>query len=471
MRLEQVQKQSQKMIMSPQMQQGIQFLQLPLMELSALIQQEMAANPVLEEVTNTEAPSVEKEENTKDSEVDFDDEFGRLSEMDDDWKEYFRQTGSYTKMSQDEEKRRRFFEESITIQETLQEHLLNQLGLSISEEKDKMIGELLIGALDENGYLTTSLEEVAQTSNYSASDLERILKIIQTFHPVGVGARSLSECLWIQLTRLGKENSLEAKIVRENLDELAKHNFPGLAKIFSVDVSQIHRAAEFIATLEPKPGRIFDSQNTHYATPDIVVEKVGDEYIVILNDDRIPHVRISNLYRNLMKDKNLEGETKDYIRNKVQAGKWLVKNIQLRQQTLYQIASTIVKEQQEFFENGVSSLKPLVMQTVATAIGMHESTVSRAIANKHMSTPRGLFQMKYFFTPGLQTQAGQSMSTTNIKEMINEIISKEDSMHPLSDQDMVELLKTKGIDVARRTVTKYRKELKILSSNLRKKHF
>ncbi len=471
MRLEQVQKQSQKMIMSPQMQQGIQFLQLPLMELSALIQQEMAANPVLEEVPNIEAPSVEKEENTKDSEVDFDDEFGRLSELDDEWKEYFRQAGSYTKMSQDEEKRRRFFEESVTIQETLQEHLLNQLSLNISEEKDKTIGELLIGALDENGYLTTSLEEVAQTSSHSLLDLDRILKIIQTFHPVGVAARSLSECLWIQLTRLGKENSLESKIVKEYLGELAKHNFPGLAKILDVDVSQIHRAAEFISTLEPKPGRIFDSQNIHYATPDIVVEKVGDEYVVILNDDRIPHVRISNLYRNLMKDKNLEGETKDYIRNKVQAGKWLVKNIQLRQQTLYQIASTIVKEQQEFFENGVSSLKPLIMQTVATAIGMHESTVSRAIANKHMSTPRGLFQMKYFFTPGMQTQAGQSMSTTNIKEMIHEIISKEDSLHPLSDQDMVEQLKTKGIDVARRTITKYRKELKILSSNLRKKHF
>lgn len=470
MRLEQVQKQSQKMIMTPQMQQGIQFLQLPLMELSSLIQQEMTENPVLEEITNTQEPSLEKEEAQKDSEVDFDDEFSRLSELDDEWKEYFRQTGSYTRRSDDEEKRRRFYEESITTQETLQEHLLNQLRLTMTQKKDQELGELLIGNLDENGYLTSPLEELAQNAQASPLEMERVLKILQTFHPVGVGARTLTECLLIQLTRLGKAESLEAKIIREHLSDLGKHNFLGLAKVLNIPLPKIQQAAEMIATLEPKPGRIFGEQNTQYAMPDIVVEKVEDEYVVVMNDERIPHVRISNLYRNLMKDKNLEGETKDYIRSKVQAGKWLVKNIQLRQQTIYQIASTLVKEQQAFFEHGVTHLKPLIMQTVATAIGMHESTVSRAIANKYMSTPRGLFQLKYFFTPGVQTQTGQNMSTTNIKEIIGELIAKEDSASPLSDQAIVEALKAKGIEVARRTVTKYRKELKILSSNLRKKY-
>jgi RNA polymerase sigma-54 factor len=334
---------------------------------------------------------------------------------------------------------------------------------------DKALGELIIGNIDENGYLTLPLEELGQTSEVPLQNLERVLKIIQTFHPVGVGARNLSECLLLQLTRLGKGDGPEAKIVSEYLNDLGKKNYSNIAKGLNISLTETQRAAELIGTLEPKPGRIFDTEKPHYAIPDVVVDKVGEDYVVMLNDDRIPHLRISNLYRGLMKDKSLETETKDYIRNKVQSGKWLVKNIQLRQQTLFNIAQTIVKEQKDFLDHGVSHLKPLTMQMVASQVGIHESTVSRAIANKYMTTPRGLFQMKYFFTPGLQSQTGENVSTTNIKEMLDELIAKEDHQKPMSDQEIVEALKAKGINVARRTVTKYRKELKILPSNLRKK--
>jgi len=469
-RLEQVQRQQQKLILSPQMQQAIHLLQLPLTDLSQLLQQEMMNNPVLEELAVTDDNAASKsEEDTSNPEVDFDEEFSRLAQVDDEWKEYYQQSGSYIRVSQDEERRRQYYEASITTQETLHDHLLNQWNVFSVPGIDKNLGEIVIGNLDSNGYLTVSLEEISQTTGIPAEQLEKALKIIQTFHPVGVGARNLSECLMLQLVRLDKANSLAARIVQNHLDDLGKKNLANMAKSLGVPANEVQKAAELIATLEPKPGRIFDKEATHYAIPDVIVNKVGDNYIVMSNDERVPHLRISNLYRNLMKEKNLEGETKDYIRNKVQAGKWLIKNIQLRQQTIYNIAQTIVKEQKEFLDNGIGYLKPLTMQMVATQVGIHESTVSRAIAGKHMSTPRGLFQMKYFFTPGLQNQSGENISTTNIKEMLTGIISKENSAKPLSDQDIVELLKTKGMNVARRTVTKYRKELKILPSNLRKK--
>lgn len=469
-RLEQVQRQQQKLILSPQMQQAIHLLQLPLMDLSQMLQQEMMNNPVLEELSATDDNAASKsEEDTTSPEVDFDEEFSRLAQLDDEWKEYYQQSGSYIRVSQDEERRRQYYESSITIQETLHDHLLNQWNVFSVPDTEKNLGETVIGNLDENGYLTVSLEELSQTTGAPVEKLERVLKVIQTFHPVGVGARNLSECLLLQLARLDKADSLAAKIVQNHLDDLGKKNAAPIAKALGVSATEVQKAAELIATLEPKPGRIFDQEATQYAIPDVIVNKVGDEYVVMSNDERVPHLRISNLYRNLMKEKNLEGETKDYIRNKVQAGKWLIKNIQLRQQTIYNIARTIVKEQKEFLDNGITSLKPLTMQMVATQVGIHESTVSRAIAGKYMSTPRGLFQMKYFFTPGLQNQSGENISTTNIKDMINGIITKENGTKPLSDQDVVELLKSKGINVARRTITKYRKELRILPSNLRKK--
>jgi len=476
MRFEQSQKQTQKLIMSPQMQQAIHLLQLPLMELNAMIEQEMVANPVLEEESTQaeqtpesseeEIPSPETE---TDSELDFEKEFDVLSRLDDDWREYYQQAGVYQKSSEEDEQRRQYYESSITPNETLEDHLLKQLYITTSNPHQKEIGETIIGNLDENGYLYVSLESICQSIHCSQKEFETILTTIQSFHPVGVGARSLSECLTLQLKRIGKKESLETIIVKDHLDKLGGKNYAYLAGDLSVHISEIKKAAEIISTLEPRPGRIFDQEEPVYILPDIIVEKIGDEYVITMNNEKTPRLRISSLYKNLMKEKGTDPTTKEYIKEKVQAGKWLVRNIQQRQETIFTIATELVNRQKAFLEHGISRLKPLTMLEVAQAIGIHESTVSRAIANKYMETPQGLYEMRFFFTTGLATQSGGSISTTNVKEIIQNLIKKENPHKPLSDQKIIELLSEQGIDIARRTVSKYRKELHILPTNLRKK--
>lgn len=473
MRFEQVQKQTQKLIMSPQMQQAMHLLQLPLMELNAVIEQEMVANPVLEEVQESqetaEEEAAQEDATEADPELDFDKEFDILARLDDEWREYFQATGSFHRTSDEEEKRRRFFEASITMPETLEEHLVKQLHLSSSLPRTKEIGELIIGNIDEAGFLTASREEICASCGCSPDEFEQTLRLVQSFHPVGVGARTLQECLLLQLDRLGKGTGLEARIVANHMEELGHRNFPAIASRLSVDVKDVQRAAEMIATLEPRPGRIFDQEEPYYIIPDVLVEKVGEDYVVTFNSEYTPRLRINNLYKKLMKEKALESSTKSYIREKIQAGRWLVRNIQQRQQTLYNIATELVRRQRSFLDNGISHLRPLTMQTVATALGIHESTVSRAIANKYIDTPQGLFQMKYFFSTGLSTDSGGAVSTKNVKEVIHTLIKNEDPANPLTDQKIIELLTQQGIQIARRTVAKYRKELHILPSNLRKK--
>jgi RNA polymerase sigma-54 factor len=481
MRFEQLQKQTQKLIMSPQMQQAIHLLQLPLMELNTLIEQEMVENPILEETSQEEANSSEQTESTEnndeeilpategDSELDFDKEFDTLSRLDDEWREYFQQSSSYNKISDDEDNRRQYYESSITPKETLEEHLLKQLNIATTNDSQRKTGELIIGSIDNNGFLGISPEEIHETSQCPEHEFEAVLKIIQSFHPVGVGARSLSECLLLQLIRLGKGSSLEAAIVRDFIGELGHKNYSLIAGKLSVNVNDIQKAAEMISTLEPRPGQIFDQEEPVYVIPDILVEKIGDEFVITMNNEKTPRLRISNLYKTLMKEKGLESATKEYIREKVQAGKWLVRNIQQRQQTIYNIAEELVRRQSSFLENGISHLRPLTMQEVASSVGIHESTVSRAIANKYMDTPQGLFQIKFFFSTSIATQTGGTISALNVKEMVKILIKKENPQKPLSDQKIIQLLSEQGIDLARRTVAKYRKELHILPSNLRKK--
>ena len=482
MRFQQLQKQTQKLIMSPQMQQAIHLLQLPLMELNALIEQEMVENPVLEESQDHEqtepADNIHEELESADdalpaaadsgSELDFDKEFDILSRLDDEWRDYFQQVSSYQKTSDDEEKRRRYYESSIAPTETLEDHLLKQLNISTADLAQRRIAEQIIGSIDEKGYLTLPLEEICNSAECALEAAQEVLELIQSFHPVGVGARSLSECLLLQLERIGKGDSLEYRIVSGFLKELGHKNYSLIASRLSVSIPDVQKAAEMIGALEPRPGRIFDQEEPVYITPDILVEKIGDEFIITMNNEKTPRLRISNLYKNLMKEKNIEISTKSYIREKIQAGKWLVRNIQQRQQTLYNIAEELVRRQRSFLENGISHLRPLTMQEVAGSIGIHESTVSRAIANKYIDTPQGLFQMKFFFSTSIATQSGGAISAVNVKEMIQNLIKNEDSKKPLSDQKIIELLKGQGIDLARRTVAKYRKELHILPSNLRK---
>jgi RNA polymerase sigma-54 factor len=300
------------------------------------------------------------------------------------------------------------------------------------------------------------------------ADLDRVLQTIQTFHPVGVCARDLRECLLIQLKRIGKEGSLEWRIVSNYLDDLAKKRYPEIARRCGTTVDCIQRAANFIATLDPKPGQIFSADPNNYVLPDVTVEKVSGLWQVLLNGDQIPHLRISNTYKDLMAQTANKEDVRDYIRDKIRNGKFLIKSIHQRQQTISNIAHEIVKRQTEFLERGPSGLKPMTMVQIADIVGVHETTVSRAISGKYMSTPHGVFEMKYFFTPGYQTAGGESMSNTSVKGVIAEMVKGEDGKNPLSDKEIVDVLKTKGIPIARRTVAKYRNELNILPSNMRK---
>ncbi|MDX9701967.1 MAG: RNA polymerase factor sigma-54 [Candidatus Auribacterota bacterium] len=473
LQFEQIQRQTQQLIMTPQMKQAIQLLQLPLMELCNVIDQEMVSNPVLEEATDDKKTAQEQEEHTPEKsdneELDFKEEFDRLAQIDDEWREYFRQSGSYRKYSQEDEERRQYLENSITRTETLQDHLLNQLSIMSQTDEEKEIGEQIIGNIDDNGYLQSSLEEIAIHSKVSLDKVEQVLELIQKFHPIGVGARNLKECLLIQLRRLGKEGTLAEKIVSKYLDDLAKKRYAQIAKALKTTIIHVQHEAELIASLEPKPGRMFVTDTTHYVLPDVVLEKIGDEYKIILNDDKIPHLRISPVYKTLMSKTDIDTNTKDYIKEKIKSGKWLLKNIHQRQQTIYNITNEIVQRQRRFFDEGIAYLQPMTMQVIANALGLHESTVSRAISGKYMQTPRGVFQLKYFFTTPISTKSGTATSATTVKDRIHEIIRNEDSKKPLSDSKIIDILKKEGVQLARRTVAKYRKELNILPANLRKK--
>lgn len=460
--LSQTQSLSQQQVLAPQLQQSLQILQAPMLELRALIQSEIEANPTIE-VEDSE-PKIEDKQREAE---EFDAEFDRLSKLDEEWRDYMSQNASYAKRNADDEERRQFFFDSLTEEQTLQQHLLEQLRSADLSKADKQLGELLIGNIDDVGFLTTTPEEISRNTGLEAEDLARVLEIVQTFHPIGVGARDLRECLLIQIKRLGKESSLEWKIVASHLEDLGKKRYPEIARRCGTTVECVQRAANFVATLDPKPGQIFSPDPNNYVLPDVTVEKIAGEWQISLNGDQIPHLRISNTYKDLMAQQSKE-DVRDYIRDKIRSGKFLIKSIHQRQQTISNIAHEIVKRQLEFLEEGPSGLKPMTMVQIAEAVGVHETTVSRAISGKYMSTPHGVFEMKYFFTPGYQTAGGESVSNTSVKGVIADLVTKEDPKNPLSDKEIVEILEKRGIPIARRTVAKYRNELNILPSNMRK---
>jgi RNA polymerase sigma-54 factor len=463
--LSQTQNLSQTQVLAPQLQQSLQILQVPMLELRNLIQQEIETNPTIE-IESTE-PTIEDKQREQD---EFQEEFDRLAKLDEEWRDYMAQNSTYSSRSSEEEERRQFFFDSLVKEETLQQHLLEQAQSSELSANDQTIAELIIGNIDDRGFLQSSPEEIASNTGMDTADLERVLEMVQTFHPVGVAARDLRECLLIQLRRLGKEQSIEFRIVERHLEDLGKHRFPEIARRLSTTPEQVQRAANFIATLDPKPGQIFTSDPNSYVLPDVTVEKILGEWMISLNGDQIPHLRISNTYKDLMAKDGNGSEVKDYIRDKIRSGKFLIKSIHQRQQTISNIAHEIIGRQKEFLDFGPSSLKPLTMVQIADAVGVHETTVSRAISGKYMATPHGVFEMKYFFTPGYQTAAGESMSNTSVKGAIAELVKSEDTRNPLSDKEIVEILSERGIPIARRTVAKYRTELNILPSNMRKQY-
>jgi RNA polymerase sigma-54 factor len=461
-------------VLSPQLQQSLLVLQTPLLELRNLVQQEMETNPVLEEVPDEPGSDAQGEAEPS-VDDNFKNEFEKLASLDEEWRDYMAQSANSAadgfRRSREAEDKRQFFFDSIAVQETLQQNLLGQLNQSALNASDRKTAELIIGNIDDNGFLQSSPEEMALNSGIPREDFEKILASIQGFYPPGVGARDLRECLLIQLNREGKENSLEYKIVSEHMEDLGRRRFPEIARRLGISVEEVQKAADNIGRLNPRPGQVFASAPQNYVLPDVTVEKVDGEYQISLNNEQIPHLRISNLYKDIIASGNTQSsDVKDYIRDKIRSGKFLIRSIHQRQQTISNIAQQIVERQRDFLEHGRSHLKPMTMAEVADAVGVHETTVSRAVSGKYMATPQGIFEMKYFFTPGYQTASGESLSNTSVKEAILDLVKREDGNAPLSDNEIVEILSERGIPIARRTVAKYRTELNILPSHMRRKY-
>jgi RNA polymerase sigma-54 factor len=489
------QRMSLSQVLAPQLQQSLALLQAPTLELKALVEQELQQNPILEEVPAAEVEMSEriKLDGPGDSDAsdlaepppdvkfdpatekpssapvdDFQAEFEKLAQFDQEWRDHFSQTNLPVRQSQETEERRQFMFDSLVAGTSLQENLLEQMRFSEMTEEQKPIAEMIIGNVDDRGYLKATVDELAFSTNIAPEKIIDVLKIIQEFHPPGVAARDLQECLLLQLQRAGREKTLEYRIIRDYMEALFKRKLPEIARGLGVTVDQVQTCLERIKHLEPHPGRDFLPDNDRYISPEVFVQKVGDDYVVTTNNEQIPHLRISNTYKDWMSQSGTTTEVRDYIRDKIRAGKFLIKSLQQRQQTIQNIGNEIVKRQREFMEKGVAHLRPMTMVQVAEVVGVHETTVSRAVSNKYIETPQGIFEMKYFFTSGIQTDSGNGVSNTSVKDMVAEMFKGENQNKPLSDQEIVKMLKEKGIVIARRTVAKYRAELNILPSNLRK---
>ena len=482
-------------VLAPQLQQSLALLQAPTLELSALVQQEMEQNPTLEEMSIDERPSSDKDEKgpreeeiqmdpsepPQDTRVDptendspnepvddFQAEFEKLTQLDQEWKDHFSQTNTPMRSSDDEEEKRQFMMDSITSETSLQEFLIEQLRISDLRDELTQVAEMIIGNIDDYGYLQSNVNELAFSTSIDPAEIEEALRLVQSFDPPGVGCRDLRECLMLQLQRAEKTDTLEYKIIDKHMAALGKRRLPDIARGLGIGLPMVRDAVDRIGHLDPRPGRAYMTAPNHYVMPEVFVVREAVGYSVTTNDDYIPHLRISNHYKDLMSQGSTPQEVKQYIREKVRAGMFLIKSLHQRQQTILNIANEIVKRQTEFLDHGVSKLKPMTMAQVADAVEVHETTVSRAVSGKYIETPQGVYEMKFFFSSGIQTQDGEGMSNTSVKDKISDIFKNEDPHHPLSDQEVVDQLKDEGIKIARRTVAKYRSELNILPSSLRK---
>jgi len=472
---------SQQLVMTPQLQQAIKLLQLSRLELVNLVQQELQENPVLEETLEAEeipAPPSEMQTESEPvepvvaeaSQVSAEREPTEAEKVADlDWQNYmdaYPQTG-FSEAREDDE--RRSLEATLTRRPSLREHLEWQIQLSSFEEDERTVVEFILGNLDDDGYLKEPIEEIASEAGLPLEVVERTLAKVQAFDPPGVAARDLRECLLLQLAPLGIDDPLVHRLIDEHLPALQKRDFRGISRALGIAVEEVAAAARVIARLEPRPGRSFGGEDPVYITPDIFVYKLGDEFHIVLNEDGLPKLRINNLYRDVLaRGSGAEKDTKDYVQDKVRSALWLIKSIHQRQRTIYKVMQSIIKHQRDFFERGVRHLKPLNLRDVADDIEMHESTVSRVTTNKYVHTPQGIFELKYFFNSSIARFDGDAMASEAVKEHIRRIISAEDPRRPLSDQRIAEMLKAANIDIARRTVTKYREAMNILSSTQRR---
>jgi len=445
---------SQKLVMTPQLRQAIAILQLSSLELSAMVEQELLENPVLEV---EEKPAVEPVEEETDD---------RIREYFD-WADYFDDgtDAGYAPRGEDKPS----FTTFVSAVSTLHEHLEFQLHLTLLDAASRAVGEYLIGCIDENGYLCGTVAEAAMNLGVSEETVATVLKVIQTFDPPGVGARDLRECLLIQAEQKGAVDPLALAIIDKYLDEVGAGHFKNIADKLGCTPHDVQRAVDFIRTLDPKPGRAFDGgEQPCYIIPDVTIERVAGNYVVIINDHNIPHLTINPYYRRVVRD--ADNEAKKFVEGRINAAIWLIKSIEQRRRTLYNVVETIVELQRDFFDHGPKYLRPLTMKRVADKVGIHESTVSRAIANKYADTPHGLFSLRAFFSAGLQGTDGATFSAATVKRQIKELVAAENPAQPLSDQALTEILIRRGVAVSRRTVAKYREELNIPSSSKRRRY-
>lgn len=470
---------SQQLVMTPQLQQAIKLLQLSRMELIDAVAEEMAENPLLEEAVDArdatdDSSDVDEPMTTEVSperEVKAEDE----GMTDIDWQTYlegYNLSSSDVRNSYEDQEERPSFESLLTKKENLNDHLLWQLGLSSFTKEEHLAAAELIGNLDDSGYLQATLEELSAATGIALAVFEAALAKVQLFDPAGVAGRNLQECLLLQLERMDLSTSLAAVILREHITELEGRKYQQIAKARKVSLDDVLAAAKLISGLDPRPGRVYNEEDIHYIAPDIFVYKVGDDYVVTQNDEGLPNLRINSFYRNaLTDDKAVDKKAGEYIQEKMRNALWLIKSIHQRQRTIYKVTKSIVKFQRDFFDYGIEYLKPLVLRDVAEDIEMHESTVSRVTTNKYVQTPQGLFELKFFFNSGINTTDGDAVASESVKSRIREIVAGEDPKKPYSDQKIVALLKEQDIDIARRTVTKYREMLGIGSSTERKRLF
>jgi len=480
--LKQQLKLTQQLVMTPQLQQAIKLLQLSQLELVDVVSQELQENPVLDieeaaeadeampaEVrSENEAPDTAAAEVSADSSVSEPTAAEKIADLD--WQNYmdaYPQTGMGVNRDSED---RPSVEATLTRRPSLADHLEWQLQLAHIDDATRRAATWIIGNVDEHGYLRASVEDVARQSGLPEEDVAAALAQVQRFDPAGVAARDLRECLLIQLDLLGIDEPLVRRIVDEHLEALQKRDFRNLAKALGVPIEDVAAASGVIARLDPRPGRAYGGDDPIYIVPDIYVHKLGDEFHIVLNEDGLPKLKINSLYRDVLaRDASVEKATREYVQEKVRGALWLIKSIHQRQRTIYKVMQSIIKHQREFFDRGITHLRPLNLRDVADDIGMHESTVSRVTTNKYAHTPQGIFELKYFFNSSINRVDGDAIASESVKEKIRKIISAEDSRRPLSDQRIASMLKSANIDIARRTVTKYRESMHILSSTKRRR--
>lgn len=467
----QVQKQTQTQNFTPQLGQSLEILQVSALELRNVILAELESNPVLEELQmegfslEVDGPGVSSED------LDFKEEYSTLQKIEKDWSSGFEQRGAGERYSEEDGERRQHFLDSVTTEKSLQETIIEQAKLSECTEGELQAMEFLVGSLDDKGFLISSILEISKISGLPVETLARALEVLKYLEPIGIGCLDVQECLLVQLKVAGREKSRAAEIIRDHYPLLLRRRIPELAKELGLTVEEVQEILEEISTLDPAPGRRFKADSNRTVVADAKIEKLENNWVISLNSEYIPRLRLSKTYKDLIAKGHLTEKEKEYIQEKMRSGKFILNAIEQRQKTLTQVTEGILKFQRGFFDKGVSELHPLTMSELGVYLKMHETTVSRAVANKFLETPYGLFPYKYFFTTGYNvTEVGDGISSTSIKEVIAKIVQMEPMERPYSDQKMVELLKGKGIKIARRTVAKYREELGIVAGSLRKKY-